>query len=116
MSTVMPSLKIKPSTKFQTPHERNRHGGTGAELSDVKGAPMLFESEPEWQKEWKGMPEFVQLKQREYAKLIVRFRNQQDLDDFARLIGQKLNPNSQCTWHPELRPDKSSVKKYICEP
>lgn len=87
----------------------------GKRLLDIKDEPTLFENEAEWQKEWKGMPEFVQGKQREYAKIIVRFRNQQDLDDFARLIGQKLNQNSQCTWHPELRPDKSTVKKYVSE-
>jgi hypothetical protein len=50
------------------------------------------------------MPEFVQEQKREYAKIVVRFRSQQDLDDFAKLIGQRLNKNSQATWHPELRP------------
>lgn len=81
----------------------------------IKDEPVLFETEADWQREWQGMPEFQQGKQREYAKIIMRFRNEKDLQDFAKLIGQKLNRNSQCTWHPELRLDKSTVKKYVGE-
>lgn len=77
-----------------------------------------FESDPDWKKEWVGMPEFVQEKQRPYAQIIVRFRNQSDLDEFCRLIGQTLNRNSQCTWHPELARGElgNSGKKYVDEP
>jgi hypothetical protein len=41
----------------------------------------------DWEEHWQGMPEFVQVKQEPFAKITVRFRNQEDLDDFARLIG-----------------------------
>lgn len=75
----------------------------------------LFEIPPDWKKEWQGMPEFVQEKQRPFAQLIVRFRNQADLDDFARLIGQKLNAKSQCTWHPELVGGLQPKEKYVDE-
>lgn len=77
--------------------------------------PNLFDYPSDWQKEWVGMPEFVQGKQKEYAKIIVRFRNQEDLDDFCTLIGQKLNQNSQCTWHPELPAKAKTVKRYVNE-
>lgn len=78
---------------------------------------QLFQAPPSWTEEWQGMPEFVQEKKREYAKIIIRFRNQEDLDEFARLIGQKLNKNSQCTWHPELMPGElgNSGKRYVDE-
>ena len=52
---------------------------------------------------WQGMPEFIQEQKHEYCKLVVRFRNEDDLQDFAKLIGQKLNKKSQATWHPELK-------------
>jgi hypothetical protein len=65
-----------------------------------------------WEKEWVGMPEFVQEKQREFVKIVVRFGSQEDLDDFCRLIGQRLTSKSQSTWHPEL-PKSSVVKKYV---
>ncbi len=80
----------------------------------------LFDVEPprkEWEEHWKGMPEYENVKSRPYAQIMVRFRNQQDLDDFCRLIGQKLNPNSQCTWHPELPPiGKGPQERWVYEP
>jgi len=84
-----------------------------AEYQDIQEYPTLFEAPKEWQEHWTGMPEFVQGKQREYAKIIVRFRNQKDLEEFASMIGQKLNKHSQCTWHPELHIDKTRIKKYV---
>lgn len=77
--------------------------------------PVLFESEVAWKREWQGMPEFEQCKQREYAKIIVRFRNEEDLRAFAKAIGQRLNRNSQCTWFPELVINRSVTKKYVNE-
>lgn len=72
-----------------------------AEYKEIPDAQhRLFERG--WEHEWVGMPEFVQGKQREFAKIVVRFRCQSDLDAFSRLIGQKLNQRSQCTWYPEL--------------
>jgi hypothetical protein len=78
--------------------------------------PALFDTPPDWTQEWQGMPEFIQDRKREYAKIIVRFRCQKDLDEFAGLIGQRLNRNSQCTWHPELKSGELQPKaKYIHE-
>ncbi len=77
----------------------------------------LFEIPADWQEQWQGMPEFVQNRQREYAKIIVRFRSKEDLDDFAQLIGQRLNRLSQCTWHPELHKGEiQGRKKYVAQP
>ena len=71
----------------------------------------------DWQEHWRDMPEFVQERQRPFAELIIRFRTQSDLDDFAQRIGQKLNRKSQCTWHPELVKGElgNSGKRYVDE-
>ena len=82
----------------------------------MKQEPLfpLPETPDPWAEHWRGMPEFVTEKTREFAKIIIRFRTQEDLDDFARLIGQKLNKNSQCTWHPELPPpDRLNKLVYV---
>lgn len=63
----------------------------------------LFEQEEEikdWQKEWKDMPEFVQEKKEPYAKIIVRFDSEEDLQEFAKFIGQKLTNKTKSIWHP----------------
>lgn len=49
---------------------------------------------------WVGMPEFTQEKVEPYAKIIVRFDSEEDLQDFAKLIGQKLTSKTKSIWHP----------------
>lgn len=60
--------------------------------------------------EWTGMPEFIQEKQEPFSKIIIRFESEYDLDDFAKLIGQKLTPKTKSIWHPH-KPHSSGVKK-----
>lgn len=62
----------------------------------------LFENPKQWEDEWKDMPKFKQEKQEPYHKLIVRFSNEEDLKEFASLIGQNLNNKTQSIWHPKL--------------
>jgi hypothetical protein len=69
----------------------------------------------EWQKEWEGMPEFVQEKQKPYQELKIRFRNEQDLQDFAELIGQKLTKKTKSLWFPKLIRGINSNKRYSNE-
>jgi hypothetical protein len=64
-------------------------------------ALSLFQDEEnEWQKEWKDMPEFVQDKQKAYSQIIFRFDNEEDLQTFAKLIGQKLTNKTKSAWFP----------------
>lgn len=53
-----------------------------------------------WKKEWKRMPEFVQEKQRPYAQIIFRFETEADLNEFAKLIDQKLTSKTKSAWYP----------------
>lgn len=71
------------------------------------------ESEEAWKKEWQGMPEFIQEKKEEYAKIIFRFDNEEDLQNFAKLIGQKLTKNTKSAWHPQLIRGVDSNKRYV---
>jgi len=50
--------------------------------------------------EWKDMPEFVQEKEVPFSKIVVRFETEDDLNEFAKLIGQKLTPKTRSIWHP----------------
>ena len=53
-----------------------------------------------WRDHWDGMPEFVQEKQEPYAKIIFRFDTEGDLQEFAKLIGQKLTSKTKSAWFP----------------
>jgi len=83
----------------------------------TKGQYTVF-NEPikkEWEKEWIGMPEFVQEKQNPYAKIIFRFNNEKDLQEFSKLIGQKLTKKTKSAWHPKLVRGINSMARYVDE-
>lgn len=64
----------------------------------------------EWQVHWRGMPEFKQEKKRPFSQITVRFESEQDLNEFAEIIGQKLTPKTKSIWHPH-KPHRLPVKK-----
>ena len=65
--------------------------------------------------EWQGMPEFVQDKEEPYAKIIVRFSWEEDLLEFGKLIGQKVNPKTKSIWHPALEHGKNAGLRWVDE-
>jgi hypothetical protein len=65
--------------------------------------------------EWKNMPEFVQEKQEPYAKLIVRFETKEDLDEFAKLLNQKLTQKTKSLWFPFKSHWGLSKKRWVNE-
>lgn len=73
------------------------------------------EMEKDWEKEWIGMPEFVQEKKEEYSKVIVRFRNEEDLQKFAKLLEQNVNSKTQSIWYPKLIFQDHFSKRYVDE-
>lgn len=59
---------------------------------------------------WVGMPDFKQDKQTPYAKIIFRFENEEDLQQFAEIIGQKLTSKTKSSWHP-FKPHRRKTKE-----
>lgn len=68
-----------------------------------------------WKEEWLDMPEFVQEKQEPYAKIIIRFDNEKDLNNFSKLINQPLNKKTKSIWFPKLIRGINSSKRYVDE-
>lgn len=73
----------------------------------------LFDVGTSWEKEWQGMPEFVQEDQRPWKTLYVHFENRHDMEDFARLIGQKLTQETRSVWFPEAEIGTYADKRYV---
>ena len=71
------------------------------------------ENQPDTQ--WRGMPEFVQDKQEPYAMFNVRFNNEEELQEFAELIGQPLTKHTKAIWHPQLVRGLHGKKRYVDE-
>lgn len=65
------------------------------------------------EKEWIEMPEFIQDNQLATKKIIVNFKNQEDIKKFSTLICQKITEKTKYIWFPEEK--KLSQKDHIYE-
>lgn len=81
-------------------------------MSNPKNASLFDDVETTWQEEWKDMPEFVQEKKEPYAQIIFRFESEEDLKNFANLIGQKLTKKTKSAWFPYKSHWGNKVKYY----
>lgn len=73
------------------------------------------DNNPDWKKHWTGMPEFIQEANAPYKLINVRFRNEADYLEFAKLIGQNLTEKTKSIWYPELDKSGNSLKRWIEE-
>ena len=72
--------------------------------------------EPGWKEEWKGMPEYVQEVVEPYFTLNVKFKCQEDVDAFAKLMDQTINTSSKSgIWYPKLVQRSRKVAGYVDE-
>jgi hypothetical protein len=60
---------------------------------------MKKKKDKSWKKEWENMPEF---------------KNQNDIDEFAKLIKQKIT-KAPSLWHPQWKKRRYANKRYIDE-
>ena len=67
-----------------------------------------------WKDEWQDMPEFKMEDLSSFRKIVVHFRNQEDIDKFAKLIGQKIT-KAPSIWYPEWKKRRYADKRYVDE-
>jgi hypothetical protein len=65
--------------------------------------------------EWKGMPEFDQKDKSAFRSIPVHFANQEAVDAFAALIGQKITDRTRFVWYPEIQIERYADKRYGAE-
>ena len=74
----------------------------------------LFDNlDRDWNEHWVDMPEYVQEKEEPYQKIIIRFRNEEDVKTFAKLIEQTIHKTTASLWFPKLEWKNSKDRKYI---
>ena len=81
-------------------------------LEELTGETLVEVASEDWKDHWKGMPEFEQPNAR-WKILTVQFRNQEDYDDFQKLIGQKLTNKTQGIWYPPLETEENFLMRWI---
>jgi|TARA_Y100000296_G_C4979772_1_gene160012 hypothetical protein len=65
----------------------------------------------DWEKEWKEMPEFNQEDVGPYRQLIISFRNKKDLDEFLKIINQRITNKTKSIWFPP--DDREKPANYL---
>ena len=73
----------------------------------------LYDTQTDPLTEWQGMPEFEQEDQLAWKSVIVHFANADDLQAFARLIGQSLTEHTRSIWHPKAEIESYVDKRYV---
>jgi len=71
------------------------------------------EQAPKWKKEWKGMPEFIQLDKRPCQKIVVNFETHADVKEFAKLLGFRATSKTNSIWFPPKINDKPREYAYV---
>jgi hypothetical protein len=76
---------------------------------------VLFDAPNNWQLEWKGMPEFAQEDLTSHRRVIVHFRNDADVEEFAKLLNQRITLKQPSCWFPKMDNRIASDKRYVDE-
>lgn len=71
--------------------------------------PVGYEVEAQ---EWIGMPEFNHKNMAPCKQLIVNFERTEDIQEFARLLCQKVTETTRSIWFPEVSIERYSDKRY----
>ena len=61
-----------------------------------------------WEEHWKQMPEFVQKDLEPWKSINVHFECREDMEAFAKLVGQQVNLTTKFIWYP-----KAEISHYV---
>ena len=78
----------------------------------VEDQDALFDLDPDWRKEWAGMPEYDHKDLRPFDSVHVHFRNAEDKKAFLALVGPGNVVRQSSIWYPKLEPRKVSHLAY----
>lgn len=75
--------------------------------------PALFDKGNWYDEHWKGMPEYVSKDLTPLKTIYVHFEKREDMQAFAKLVGQTITMNTQSIWYPEAEIGRIANKRYI---
>lgn len=64
---------------------------------------LLIDVDPEWKKEWEGMPEYTRTDKRPFQQIIVNFKTKEDVKVFAKAINQNISFRTDSIWFPPCK-------------
>ena len=61
------------------------------------------------------MPEYNQEDNPPDKPIYIHFRNEEDYQEFAQIIGQSLTEKTKTIWHPALDRTQNSLLRWVVE-
>lgn len=97
-------IRVDPATKARDesdgPEPERETEPTTLDVGDDL-APVVVPEEQWWWELWQNMPEYLVRDISPWATIKVHLRNVRDLEEFSRLVGQKLSQRTPAIWFPE---------------
>ena len=66
-----------------------------------------------WKSQWQGMPEYTQNNANSFRTITMKFRNEEDYNDFSQKIGQEITEKTKSIWHPKLNVTKNLKLRWV---
>jgi tagatose-1,6-bisphosphate aldolase len=80
---------------------------------EKNGQGKLLEVSEPHDKLWKGMPEFKSEDLKQVRTMYVHFAKHEDVQEFAKLIGQKITDKTKFIWYPKAEIEKVEHLRYV---
>lgn len=84
---------------------------TGFDLEKFQNTEVI--NDP--QGEWNGLPEYSAGDPLAYRKIVVSFKNEEDIQSFGNLIGLTVTDKTKDCWYPPKKNDVLKDKAYVDE-
>lgn len=65
---------------------------------------------------WQNMPEYTHEDLSAWKKVIVNFTCREDMENFAKLVGQTVTYQTRSIWYPKAEIGRLITKRYIDDP
>jgi len=67
-----------------------------------KSKQTLIPVQEWWEEHWKGMPEYVSEDKEPWKSILVHFKDEDELKEFSKLVGQKITLKTKFLWYPKV--------------
>jgi hypothetical protein len=74
--------------------------------NEVEQNDLFGDENFDWQKEWQGMPEFVQENLQEIHSITVHFVTIEDMNKFSELVGKNITFTTKSMLYPVTKTEK----------
>lgn len=107
----LPTLKLELDALTAGGFELESIGFTSGDLMTLFLPREVGENDPG--REWRGMPAFEQTDKTAFRSIPVHFASQEDVDAFAKLLGQGITDKTKSLWYPPAEIETYADKRYI---